>query len=283
MLEQVKHLVLEGGGIKCTWQAGFISVLNEESRIRPDFISSVSASSAIACAMITGRLEWAIECFKACIANNKKNIYLSNLFGDQPVFPHAAIYRETLIRIFDQSAIEALYSGPEIHVLLTRTSSSLPGYPGILAGLAMCALKGQAESEFYRELEARVGFSKEFVSVKKCRTPAELADLVLASSCTPPVTPLYSLDGRIALDGGLVENVPVSGLPEEPGPTLVLLARKRNQMNGRPGFVYAGPSQYVNVASWDYTDPAKIDYLYALGRRDGYSFLGNMESGKLIN
>ncbi len=267
MLEQVKHLVLEGGGIKCTWQAGFISVLNEESCIRPDFISSVSASSAIACAMTTGRLEWAIECFKACIANNKKNIYLSNLFGDRPVFPHAAIYRETLIRIFDQPAIEALYSGPEIHVLLTRT---------------MCALKGQAESEFYRELDARVGFSKEFVSVKKCRTPAELADLVLASSCTPPVTPLYSLDGRIALDGGLVENVPVSGLPEEPGPTLVLLARKRNQMNARPGFVYAGPSEYVNVASWDYTDPTKIDYLYGLGRRDGYTFLGNIV-GKLIN
>src|SRR5260370_41914949 len=118
-------------------------------------------------------------------------------------------------------------------MLLTRTSSSLPGYPGILAGLAMCALKGQAESEFYRELDARVGFSKEFVSVKKCRTPAELADLVLASSCTPPVTPLYSLDGRITLDGSLVKNILVSGLPEQRGPTLGLLDRYKYHMNAR--------------------------------------------------
>jgi len=110
--------------------------------------------------------------------------------------------------------------------------------------------------------------------MKKCATPDELADLVLASSCTPPVTPWYSLDGRPVLDGGLCESVPLSGLPEKEGKTLVLLTTKGTTINRSPGIVYAEPSQDLPMASWDYTDAGKIDYLYAIGKKDGSAFLG---------
>ncbi len=219
-------------------------------------------------------MESAVSCFRAAIESNKKNIYPMRLFRGDSVFPHAQIYRNALLQVFDQAAIEALQAGPDIQVLVTRTSAKLPRYPGLLIGLSLSAFQGRGR---YRRLQAQFGFSKEFVSVKSCATPSDLADLVLASSCTPPITPWYSFQGRPALDGGLCENVPLSGLPQKPGKTLVLLTTKNTAIDRSPGVVYAEPSQELAIASWDYTAARKIDDLYALGKKDGTAFLETPE------
>ena len=62
--------------------------------------------------------------------------------------------------------------------------------------------------------------------MRGCASPQALADLVLASSCTPPFTPLLAQGGCPALDGGLTDNVPVAAVERADGPTLVLLARR---------------------------------------------------------
>jgi predicted acylesterase/phospholipase RssA len=273
MLAEVKHLVLEAGGTRCTWQAGFLSVLQQKSALKPDIIWAVSASSAVACAMAAGRLESAIQIFRSGIAGNEKNVYLSHLFKKRPIFPQAAIYREGLLQAFNQEAIATLHSGPEIQVLITRTCPSLPGYAGVGAGLAVRALQGLSPRKTWAAPLARLGFSKEFISAKECRTPADLADLVLASSCTPPITPLYSFQGRTALDGGLMESIPLSGLAEHSGTVLVLRTARSKDLKPRPGLAFVEPSEEPRIASWDYTDPAAIDSLYDLGRRDASDFL----------
>src|SRR5215470_17521408 len=125
MLADIHYLVLEGGGIRCAWQAGFISALEAKTGFRPQAISAVSASTAVACAMVACRIEFALNCFKAAMAKNRKNIYVSHLFRRRPVFPHAPIYRNALLGAFDQSALENLHSGPDIQVLVTRTSPHL--------------------------------------------------------------------------------------------------------------------------------------------------------------
>jgi predicted acylesterase/phospholipase RssA len=285
MLTNIKHLVLEGGGTRCTWQAGFISALQEKSTIRPDIVWSVSASSAIACAMASGRLESAVQCFKSCIAANKRNIYLGHLFNNRPIFPQAAIYREALLKTFDQPAMETLHHGPEIQVLITRTCPRLTGYSGVFAGLSIYALRGRSKRRRLPGLLAQFAFSKEFISAKECRTPAELADLVLASSCTPPVTPLYSFKGRTALDGGLMENIPLSGLTEDAGTTLVLRTTTRGKgLKPQPGLVFVEPSEEVRVASWDYANPGAIDFLYGLGQKDGADFVKSAQAeGAMVN
>jgi predicted patatin/cPLA2 family phospholipase len=278
VLEDIKYLVLQGGGIRCAWQAGFVAALEGERPIRPHAISAVSASSAVACAIVCRRLEFAVNCFKAAIESNKKNIYLTRLLRGDRVFPQAEIYRNTLLQVFDQAALEELYAGPDIQVLVTRTSAKLPRYPGLVIGLALYALQALRTRRGYRRFEAQFGFSGEFVPVKKCATPAELADLVLASSCTPPVTPWYSLHGRPVLDGSLCESVPLRGLPEKQGKTLVLLTTKGTTVDRSPGILYAEPSQDLRIASWDYTDASKLDYLYALGKKDGSAFLETTET-----
>jgi hypothetical protein len=222
MGREIEYLALQGGGIRCAWQAGFIATLERERAMRPVAIAAVSASSAVACALVCGRLEFAVECFKAAIVNRTAGTFAGRVTLGQRMFPHAEIYRDAVLRMFDQTAMESLMAGPDIQVLVTRTSMKLSKYAGALAGLALYGLQAFGAGRGYPKLE-KFGFCKEFVAVKRCATPGELANLVLASSCTPPFTPFYSLYGRPVLDGGLSEDVPLSGLPERPRSTLVLL------------------------------------------------------------
>jgi hypothetical protein len=233
-------------------------------------IAAVSASSTVACALVCGRLEFAVKCFKAAILNRTKGTLAERMMRGQGIFPHAEIYRDAVLRMFDQAAMESLIAGPDIQILVTRTSVKLPKYAGALAGLALYGVQGFGAGRRYRRLED-FGFCKEFVSVKRCATPGELANLVLASSCTPPFTPFYSLYTAGA-GRGLSETVPLSGLPERRRATLVLLTTRGVSVDRVPGVMYAEPSEAVRVNSWDY-DLGKIDYLYALGRKDGFAFV----------
>jgi len=268
---EIEYLVLQGGGLRCAWQAGFIAALERDRPVRPVAIAAVSASSTVACALVCGRLEFAVECFKAAILNQMKGTFAERVMWGRRIFPHAEIYRDAVLRTFDQAAMESLMAGPDIQILVTRTSVKLSKYAGALAGLALYGAQGFAAGRGYGRLE-EFGFCKEFVAVKRCATPGALADLILASSCTPPFTPFYSLFGRPVLDGGLSEPVPLSGLPERQGTTLVLLTERGLAVDRVPGVVYSEPSEAVHANSWDY-DVGKIDYLYALGRKDGSAFV----------
>ncbi|HXJ14222.1 MAG TPA: patatin-like phospholipase family protein [Candidatus Limnocylindrales bacterium] len=271
MKQEISYLVLQGGGIRCAWQAGFIAAFERTKPIRPRAISAVSASSTVACALVCRRLEFGVECFKAAIAHKRSETFLRRVIRGQRIFPHADIYRNAILRTFDQSAMDTLFMGPDIQILVTRTSANLPKYAGTMTGLTLHALQGCGVRQSCARMHLQFGFRKEFLSVKQCATPADLADLVLASSCTPPFTPFYSLHGRPVLDGGLSESVPLSGLPEKGGTALVLLTSKGAKEKRIPGIVFAEPSQELNINGWDY-DAKKIDYLYALGKKDGGTF-----------
>ena len=281
MTTRIDHLILQGGGIRCSWQAGFISALEREIPLRPLAISAVSASSTVACALVCRRLEFGIECFKAAIRSRAKSTFVGRIVKRQGILPHAGIYRDAVLRTFDQAAMQNLREGPDIQILVTRTSAKLPKYLGILAGLSFRPFHAFGADQRYLPFEAQFGLRKEFVPVRSCATPTDLADLVLASSCTPPFTPFYSLRGRPVLDGGLMESIPLSGLPEKQRSTLVLLTSNEEKTDRLPGFFYARPSEEIRINSWDY-DVDKIDYLFALGQRDGGSFLNELRNESLV-
>jgi predicted acylesterase/phospholipase RssA len=268
---EIECLVLQGGGLRCAWQAGFLAALERERPIRPVAIAAVSASSTVACALVCRNLEFAVECFKAAILYGPRSTFAGRVMRGRRIFPHAEIYRDAVLRMFDHAAMESLMAGPDIQILLTRTSVKLPKYAGALAGLALYGAQAFSARRGFRRLE-EFAFCKEFVPVNRCATPGALADLILASSCTPPFTPFYSLYGRPVLDGGLSESVPLSGLPSRRGATLALLTERGVNVNRVPGVVYAEPSEAAHVKSWDY-DVRKMDYLYALGRKDGSTFV----------
>ena len=221
-------------------------------------VAATSAGAAIACVLLAGRLREGLANFRSAVAANPRNVYPGNVFHGRPMFPHAAMYRRALLALIDPDSLARLHAGPEVLVPVTRA----PRWLGVrtafvVAGLAD-ALEHAARPSVHPRLARRLGFAAEYVSVRSCPSPEALADLVLASSCTPPFTPALAYGGRPALDGGIADNVPAAAVDADDGPTLVLLTRPFARLPRDPARVYVQPSVPVPVSAWDYTDPAGI-------------------------
>lgn len=273
MNQPIESVVLAGGGSRCFWHAGFWREAAEPLGLKPRQIASVSAGGALACAIVAGVAEASLGQFKEASRQNGKNVHLANLFGSERVFPHERMYRAAIHAMVDDAALARLHAGPDIRLLVGR----LPWWLGPRTGMLAAAIAYNFDKRVRKLVHPRaplaLGFRPEVGRVRDCRTPQELADLIIASSCTPPMTPLQRWNGAWALDGGVVDNAPLCALDERPGETLVLLTRPHPRLPQRPGFTYVQPSQPVPVSAWDYTNPDGLQATYDLGRRDGEAFV----------
>lgn len=264
-------VVFAGGGNRCVWQAGFWTEAAPRLGLAPTRVAAASAGAAMACVLFAARFAEALAHFKAATAANQRNVYPANALRGRPVFPHGAMYRRALLESIDADALARLHRGPEIVVPITRK----PAWLGARSAFAVAGIADALEHAVaptpHPHLARRLGFRAEYARVRDCATPEALADLVLASSCTPPLTPRLAYGGRPALDGGIADNVPVEAAGE--GPTLVLLTRRFARLPAHPGRTYVQPSQPVPVSSWDYTDPHGLQAAFDLGRRDGEAFV----------
>jgi predicted acylesterase/phospholipase RssA len=266
-------VVFSGGGCRCFWQSGFWSVVSAELAADPRIVVGVSAGAAFACAAITGLTELVLEDFKRRAANNERNVYPRNVLKKDRVFPHEAIYRGSLMANLDARTLERLQTGPELRVLLARPPRWLGARSGLAVGMAAYALD-RRELRVHARWGSRLGFSPEVISARSCREPAELVQLILDSSCMPPLIPLYRRGERIVLDGGLLDNAPADYV----GParsTLVLLSRRYGEakLPRVEGRTYVEPSSDIPIAKWDYTSADLIQQTFDLGRRDAEQFL----------
>ncbi|OQY60244.1 MAG: hypothetical protein B6245_02435 [Desulfobacteraceae bacterium 4572_88] len=271
-------VVFAGGGNRCLWQAGFWSVAAPALNLRPSVIGGVSAGSAIACMLFSGKIEKGLKHFKEATEKNEKNFYAANILNKSPVFPHYGIYRNMLLKTIDQQGLEELRKGPEIRVLIA-IAPRVPG-PRIatLMGLTAYSLEKKIAYPMHPVTAMKLGFRPRVVSVSQCGTPDELADLIMASSCTPPFVPISKWGNETALDGGLVDNVPVDIIPENRGRMLVLLTRiyPEEKIPKVPGRLYVQPSRDIPIKRWDYTNPEKGQAAFDLGMHDAGIFVENM-------
>jgi predicted acylesterase/phospholipase RssA len=233
----------------------------------------VSAGAAIACALFAGTFDRSFAGYKDAIAHNKRNVYLRNLLRKQPVFPHGRMYRNAILGSIDQGALLHLQKGPEIRVLISRP----PGWASVRMALLLGAVAAGLDAMGKESVDAsggsRVGFEPLYLSVRDCPTPDALADLIIASSCVPPLTPQAQRNGVALFDGGLVSNVPTDGVAHKDGKTLVLLTRQFGKLPNIAGRTYVQPSQPIPVGAWDYTNDAALQSAFDLGRRDGERFV----------
>ena len=272
------NVVFAGGGNRCVWQAGFYRTAGETFNLAPTRVAAASAGAAVAAVLFAGRFDAALAHFKRATAANPANVHWANLFNGAPVFPHAAMYRRALLEVIDDRSLATLHAGPDFRVAITRS----PGWLGARSGFFIAGLADALEHVLGPPVHPQVapwlGFRAEYASVRTCRTPEALADLVLASSCTPPFTPMLMQDGKPSLDGGIADNVPVAALADAPGTTLVLLTKRYRRLPAHSQRVYAQPSADLPVSSWDYTNPSGIQAAYDLGRRDGEIFARQQSS-----
>lgn len=271
-------MVFSGGGNRCLWQAGFWLAVAPELKLAPSRVVAVSAGSAMACALFAGTFESCFASYKQAVADNARNLYLSNLLCSRPVFPHGDIYRETLLASIDMQALSRLHQGPAIKVLVSCPPRWAFAQLAMLLGVAAFGIKACHKGAVHSAMGQRVGFRPLYVSVQDCATPGALADLIIASSCVPPLTPQARRNGVALLDGSLVSNVPIEGVAQNSGETLVLLTRLFRKLPSVPGRTYVQPSQPIPVGAWDYTNEVALQRAFDLGRRDGERFCATVRT-----
>lgn len=271
-----ENIVFSGGGNRCFWQAGFWSVAAPVLELKPSRVFSVSAGSAIACALFAGTFELGFAEFRQAIARNGHNIYLSNLLQKKPVFPHGNIYRNAILGSIDGPALTRLHNGPEIFILISYPPSWASGRVALLLVFLAAGLDACNSKAIHSSAGTRIGFKPLYLSVRECNTPDELADLIIASSCVPPLTPQAKRNGMAIFDGGLVSSTPVASVPITNCQTLVLLTRQFPKLPTVEGHVYAQPSGPIPSGFWDYTDDVALQATYDLGRRDADTFCSSM-------
>ena len=266
-------LVFAGGGSRCFWQLGFLSVAREVLD-EIESVAAVSAGAAMACAASAGRFEESVTLFKVSASNNRKNMYPSRAITRRgPVFPHASMYRDAIARGLEGGGMAAIRSGPPIHVLLARPPRFLRPSMAALTGLVVYKVEKALTEPLHPRAGKAVGFVAETIDARTCDSSDELAELILQSSCTPPFTPLMWREHKPVLDGGLVDNVPVGAVPDA-RKILVLLTRPYKRPLPRPDRVeYVAPSEPVAVSTWEYSDPVGLQKTYDLGRRDAERWL----------
>jgi len=269
---QYENVVFAGGGNRCFWQAGFWSVAAEALDLQPSRVTAVSAGSAIACTLFSGAFDHGFSSFKRAVAENHSNLHLRNLLRKQPLFPHGGIYRDAILACISEPALHRLHQGPEIIVLASRPPPWASPAVAMLLAMLVTGVEVWRNGNVHSTVGRRIGFAPAFISIRECCTPESLADLIIASSCAPPLTPQAVRNGVALLDGAVVDNVPTDGLADQSGDTLVLLTRQFRKLPLVPGRTYVQPSQTIPVAALDYTDEFAVQSTFDLGRRDAEEF-----------
>jgi predicted acylesterase/phospholipase RssA len=288
-----EQVVFSGGGNRCWWQAGFWDVVAPAIALKPRVIAGVSAGAATACMLYANDSRWTMDYYREALKHNHRNAYWGNLFrrANDPsnphtrrVFPHAAIYRRALTDILGGEHFARLKrDAPEIRIVYARLPRGLGPHAALAIGIVAYNLEKHWRKSLHPTFGRKLGFAPEVARMQDCDDIDDLVSLITASSCTPPFTPIEHRGDRPTLDGGMVDNVPVSAV--DPGrSTLVLLTRRypaRADVFSHLGRVYVQPSAKVAVSAWDYTNPPAMQATYDQGRRDGERFVARQREQPL--
>lgn len=267
-------LTFAGGGNRAFYQLGLMNRWKERLLPRTASIAACSAGAFVATLVLTGRHAPVREYWLERRAGVDRNFDLRRLRRGESPAPHGPIYRDTLLFAFSEGGFETIREQPfPIYVV----ASAFPGrWPAALAaglGIATYQLeKALRRGMVHPSWGRRLGFAPVVVDARECQSKEELASLILASSATPPFTPIGDFRGQKLLDGGLVDNVPAFAAETRASfrHHLVLLTRPypAEALTPRGSRIYVAPTQPVPVERWDYTRPHLIDETIAMGERE---------------
>lgn len=276
-------LTLAGGGNRSFYQQALLEAWGDRLFSRVAALSCASAGAAIAVLLLSGRADQARVHWDGLRRGITKNLDPKRVLRGQPIAPHGAIYRSTMIHALSDGGLERLRATPfPVYVLCSIPPARVPLGISTWLGLGAYALEKRLDP---RGLHPRagnlLGFREFVLDARRCETAEEVADLVLASSSTPPFTPVGRFRGTRLLDGGIIDNAPATVVERDPRVrrNLVLLTRRYpHGVTGERGTrLYVEPSEPVPIERWDYTERAAVDATLDLGRRDAERYLARLE------
>lgn len=268
-----RGVIFSGGGSRCFWQGGFWQAAAPALNLTPRAVAAVSAGASTACHIFGGKIEEAMEYYQAAHAHRAQK----DPPGRNPFLPDPkglSIYRGALESVLEGEPFARLKQGPDLRIFMTRPPSWAKSALGIGLGYLGYGLdKGRGDPVHHRYAR-KLGFQPVVGRASQCATVKELADLVLASSCLPPMVPWCNWDGCKVMDGGILDNAPVDLLGPGEQPVLVLLTRRyaAQELRSRPGVTYAQPSRPLAISKWEKANADLVRQTYEQGLRDGELF-----------
>jgi predicted acylesterase/phospholipase RssA len=268
-------IAFAGGGNRCYWQGGFWDAAAPLLGLKPEMVVGVSAGAWSACYSLLGLGRRVNEMVAEGCSLGRRNFEWRAWRSEGSPWPVASMYRRLMEAIIDEEAFTRLTQGPDILIALARKPRRLPLALAIPIGIATYQVEKKWRAPVHPRGGRALGFRPEYVNVKSLASPEDLVAALLASAAVPPFMPVGRVGGLAALDGGLVDNVPVEpieAVEQRGGKTLVILSRRYRAFPERPGRLYVQPSEPVPIGQFDITNPDGIRKAYELGLRDGETF-----------
>ena len=263
-------VVFAGGGARCFWQAGFWLAVRS-ALATPSAISAVSGGAAVSAILFAGGWSRFYDRFLELATSNDRNLRLRNLLRRRPVFPHPAMSRASFLHAVSARALQALHAGPDFRIVIAHPPRLLGARLGAMLAVAAEEVERRLTGRLNTYWARRLGFDTSIVKAHECGTPDALVGAILQSSTAPPMFPITRRNGRVALDGALVANVPVAAVADCRRP-LVLLSQCEQTLPVGSRALYVCPSEPVPVSAWDFSSPDKVVQTFELGSRDGARF-----------
>jgi predicted acylesterase/phospholipase RssA len=267
-------LTLAGGGNRAFYQLGLLRRFGPLVLPRLRVVAACSAGACIAVLYLSQREREAHAFWRERRSGVHRNFELARLLRGQRPTPHAPIYRDTVVHALRDGGLERLRAQPFPVLVLT---SAIPAWMGSFVavglGLSLYSLeKYLRPRQLHPRLGQKLGFAPRVFDARACERPEDVAELILASSATPPFTPVGRYAGSRLLDGGMVDNVPAFVAEAIPDVrcNLVLLTRPYPPgVTGRQGNrLYLAPSEPTPISRWDYTRPERVEATLDMGERE---------------
>jgi predicted acylesterase/phospholipase RssA len=276
-------ITFAGGGNRAFYQLGLMRRWGSLLADRIAVLATCSAGACVAAMYLADRGAAARDLWLERTRGITRNFDWRRLLRGERLAPHGAIFREVMTTIAEAGGLERIRQAPfPVLVLASGFPDALPGGLAVLVGIGAYQLERTLRpTRLHPTLGRRLAFTPAVFDMRDCDTPDDLADLVLASSATPPFTPLGRFRGRALLDGGMVDNAPAFLGDAMPGVTrnLVFLTRPYTPPPGVVGRrCYVTPSAPPPLERWDYTRPHLIDANVTLGEQDADRYLATLEA-----
>ncbi len=266
-----------GGGNRAFYTLGLLHRWGERLHPRLAAISACSAGACVAVIWLSGRERQTQAFWTARRAHVRRNFDWTSILRGRSPTPHGPIYRDTLLCAAAEGGLERIRNQPfPLLVLTAAFPRALPASLSVVLGFAAYNLEKRLRpATVHPRFGKRLGFAPYVVDARTCETAEELADLIIASSSSPPFTPVGSFRGRPLLDGGMVDNVPAAAAEHVAGVknNLVLLTRPYppSALGLQGNRLYVAPTRPVPIERWDYTRPDLLQATVEMGEAEANS------------
>ncbi len=266
-------LVLEGGGVKCAYQLGFLMGLSELPRF--DAVFGASFGAVGAARLLGGGLDSLAEFWRGLTADEmfaspEAGRFMHGLYARERSVSAAALiralsaygvsakghaelsrrYSSFVMNSVSEQAVRS--SGSDLGLVVSEVPKTV--FKRFLPGFFTAAL----------DSDRRVKQAKP-TYLRLCDIPeGELPSFVAASACFPAFLPI-EICGKLYIDGGICDNAPVS-MADEYDRVLCIRTNLQRSESLRPGIVEVLPSR--ELGSCVLFDRENIDDLVLLGEYD---------------